>query len=441
MITIYSENKSPRLLFTLEVIFKRCLGLDYKLITDWDKFKKIDLPRINYSERVHKKSLQIRPHDLLFENSIRPVKIKLREWNNLPVFFLTNKKSPCPFDLFAASFYLVSRYEEYLDFTPDEHGRFPAKSSLAYRSGFLERPIVNEWAAFLVNHLANDYPNYGFDHREFKFCSTIDVDMAYSYKHKGFWRNLGGMARELMQLRLDEMNKRIRVLRDQEKDPFDNFEYQQAIHKTYGVESIYFILMADHGKFDKNIHWENESFMQLIQELSEHNEVGIHPSYHSNKAKKKLKEEINRLESILLKPVKSSRQHFLKLDIRETYKKLESYGIENDHSMGYSDLPGFRASICSPYPFFDLTKNEQKKLVLYPFVVMDVALMRFLKLSPDEAILKIETLFQTVKQNKGTFISVFHNESLSDFDVWKGWRKVYESMLKLAQNHGDSLSA
>ena len=32
-----------------------------------------------------------------------------------------------------------------------------------------------------------------------------------------------------------------------------------------------------------------------------------------------------------------------------------------------------------------------------------------------------------VKKVKGQFTSIWHNESLSDKDVWKGWRRVFES--------------
>lgn len=433
MITIYSENKSPRLQYTLEVIFKRCLGLEFKVITDWEKFKKIDLPRINYSERDYKKSLRIVPHDLLFEKNIHPLKIKVRDWNGTPAFFLTDKKGDCPFDLFAASFYLVSRYEEYLDYDSDEHGRFPAKESLAYQEGFLETPLVNDWAALLVELLSKDYPDYAFQHSEFRFISTIDVDMAYSYKHKGIWRNLGGFTREFLKLDLKKIEKRIKVLTDQENDPFDNFDYQEELHERLAIEVVYFILLADHGKYDKNIDWENESFIELVQNLAEKHEVGIHPSYHSNKVKKKVKEEIDRLERITIQRIESSRQHFLKLEVRETYKVLMAHQIKRDHSMGYSEVPGFRASICSPFPFYDLMKDEKTELMLYPFAVMDVALNRFLKLSPEEAIERIGKLMIAVKRRKGLFISVFHNESLSDFDNWEGWRKVYEAMLKMAQ--------
>jgi hypothetical protein len=54
----------------------------------------------------------------------------------MPVF-CQRQIGDLPFDPLAATFYLVSRYEEYLPFIPDEHGRFPAKQSFAFSNGFL----------------------------------------------------------------------------------------------------------------------------------------------------------------------------------------------------------------------------------------------------------------------------------------------------------------
>src|SRR5690606_25746194 len=101
--------------------------------------------------------------------------------------------------------------------------------------------------------------DYGFHQGSFRYISSIDVDMAFSYKHKGVWRNLGGFTRELLKLDLKKIDKRIKVLTDREDDPFDNFDYQIQLHDQLGIETIYFILLADHGKFDKNIDWDNEA--------------------------------------------------------------------------------------------------------------------------------------------------------------------------------------
>lgn len=429
MITILADIKTPRLLYTTEVIFKQVLGLEVKVMVNKEKFLAIDFPKINYSSQPIEGILRILPAELLFEEGIKKQRIKMKLWKKLPCFFLQNKEEEIPFDLFAASFYLFSRYEEYLSQSKDEHGRFDFRESLAQKAGFMQRPLVNLWATELLKIIKKRYPNYSYPQKEFKAITTLDIDMAYSYRHKGIWRNLGGFTRELLNLDLKKIEKRYRVLTEQEEDPLDNFDYQHQVHQQSGIEVIYFLLMADHGKFDKNIDYDNEAFIDLIQKLSADYTVGLHPGYASNGNIKKLKQELERLEEIVLAPITRSRQHFLKLDIRETYKRLLKHGILEDHSMGYSETTGFRASICSPFHFFDLEKNEKTPLILYPFAAMDVALNRFMKLKPLEAKTKLRQLIQEVYTVKGTFISVFHNESLSDFDNWKGWREVYEFML------------
>jgi hypothetical protein len=442
MIAVFSESKSPRLQFILTFLCKRILGIDFKLITDWEKFLKIDVPRVNYSGISHGESLQIVPSGLLSERYISPQKIKVRKWKGLPIFFLTGKKKEIPFDMLAASFYLVSRYEEYLDYHPDKHGRFPAAESLAYKEGFLEKPVINHWALILAGLLKQRYPDYTFFRQGgFEYLSTIDIDMAFCYRHKGFLRNLGGGARELMQLNFKSLGKRMAVLSGKERDPFDNFDYQEEVHDRFSVHPVYFVLLGDRGKYDKNIPFSNEAFTALIQRLVSRYKVGIHPSYGSSKARKRVRQEIRRLEDIVLHPVECSRQHFLKLDIRQTYALLQKNGIKEDHSMGYSEVPGFRAGTCTPFPFYDLQKNETRDIVLYPFAVMDVALNRFLGLNPEEAIQRIKTLMDEVRSVNGLFISVFHNESLSDFAAWEGWRNVYEKMLSFAEADDTALQA
>ncbi len=399
-------------------------------MSDWKKFEKLDLPKINYSHQVSKGMLSIVPHGLLFEKQIKEQKIKVKPWGDLPSFFQTQKGSEIPFDLFAAAFYLVSRYEEYLEQDLDHHGRFPGKLSLAFKEGFLELPLVNLWVQRLKGLLIQKHPSYVFPDGRFQYISTIDVDMAFCYKHKGAWRNLGGMAREILGMKFANAAKRVKVLSNQEPDPYDNFNWQIEEHRKHSTEAIYFMLLADHGKFDKNIDPDNEAFIEIIQNISQYHRVGIHPSYNSNKQKKKLKIEIKRLERILLKDVALSRQHFLLFDIRETYQRLLKQGIKEDHSMGYSEMPGFRASICTPFRFFDLEKNEILDITLYPFAVMDVAFRHFLNWDIAKTEDYIVNLMRQVSQVQGYFISVFHNESLSDFDKWEGWRKVYLAMLE-----------
>jgi len=439
MITIFTETKTKRLQYTLQVMFKHVLGEEFSIIADWDRFQKLDLPKINYSKKKHEGIINIKPHTLLFETDIKNIKPAVSTHDGLPAFFFTSKETYFPFDVFAAAFYLFSRYEEYQEHKSDKHGRFNVYESIAYTESFLEIPLVNLWAQRIKSILHSQNQSYLFQSQAFSYVSTIDIDMAFTFKNKGLWRTIGGFTRELLNLNLKKIEKYVKVIQGKEEDPFNNFEYQHQIHQRYGTKAIYFVLIGDYGKYDKNINFENEDFIDIIQRLSLNYPVGIHPSYSSNKIKKSLDKEIKRLENIILDDVVLSRQHFLKLDIRETYKALVKLGIKEDHSMGYSELPGFRASICSAYPFFDLDKNETLPITIYPFCVMDVALNRFLKLGVAESIKRIEKLMAEVKKVNGSFISVFHNESLSDFDNWRGWREVYEKMLSLAQSEQDTI--
>ena len=45
------------------------------------------------------------------------------------------------FDVFSASFYLVSRYEEYLPYVKDMYERFQAENSLAYKHNFYKNQL------------------------------------------------------------------------------------------------------------------------------------------------------------------------------------------------------------------------------------------------------------------------------------------------------------
>lgn len=351
----------------------------------------------------------------------------------MKIFFKTTNESNIPFDIFAASFYLVSRYEEYLPFSADQHGRFEANQSLAFKAGFLYDPIIDQWSCKLAKMLQGFFPEFKVCEREFKYISTIDVDNAYAYLYKGTVRTIGAAMRDLFKMDFDENIKRFQTLSG-EKDPFDTYSYLDALHKQYGINPYWFFLVGNYNTFDKNLPLDNEAFQDLIKEISKNTEVGIHPSYESNNDFEQLKKEFNYLSGITEKSITKSRQHFLKLLFTETYQNLLKLGIKEDYTLGYASDVGFRAGTCTPFNFYDLYNEEETGLKIYPFQVMDTTLNQYLKLSVDEAMDKIAEMIRKVKQVNGTFISLWHNESLSDHGYWKGWEPVYKRMLEIIFN-------
>ncbi|MBL4669499.1 MAG: polysaccharide deacetylase family protein [Flavobacteriales bacterium] len=432
MILIYTHKLTPRLKYIFKTIFIDILKKEINFTNNTKEFENSNNAKINYSTSKLNSGIFFESSSLLFENGIKKQNISIFDYKNNPCFFSVSKESEFPFDPFAAIFYLVSRYEEYLPHKEDEHDRFLASESLAFQNSFLEIPLANIWINNLANKIESHFQNLKFEKKEFQFISTIDIDNAYAYKHKGFIRTVGILAKSL--LKGTDFSKKIKVIFGNDNDPYNTFDYQFKIHKKYNTSPIYFFLLGDYAANDKNISAKNKTFQTLIKSISDNNRIGIHPSYASNSNIRKITKERNRLQTISQKKVRRSRQHYLKLNLPHTYRNLINNGITEDHTMGYAEQSGFRASICSPYYFYDLEKEEETTLLLFPFTTMEATFQYYLKSTPEEAIKHINKLMQKVKEVNGTFISVWHNESLSDEGIWKGWKIVYEKMLKESFN-------
>eukprot|EP01090_Pellita_catalonica_P022645 TRINITY_DN8886_c0_g1_i4.p1 TRINITY_DN8886_c0_g1~~TRINITY_DN8886_c0_g1_i4.p1 ORF type:complete len:170 (-),score=9.45 TRINITY_DN8886_c0_g1_i4:10-519(-) len=162
--------------------------------------------------------------------------------------------------------------------------------------------------------------------------------------------------------------------------------------------------------------------------------VGLHPSYYTVNNAAMLKKEKERLENITNMPIKRSRQHYLRVSLPETYQQLIDLEIDEDYSMGYTTHVGFRATTCTPFHFYDLDFEIQTPLKIFPFALMDTTLNDYMKLTPKQSLGKIRDLKNEVKAVNGTFITVFHNESLSNYLRWRGWNRLYNSMIKIVRN-------
>jgi len=324
----------------------------------------------------------------------------------------------------------VSRYEEYLPHLRDDHNRFLAFGSDALQHDYLHKPLVNIWSITLRDILQSWFSTLKFKTPEYSFVPTIDIDAAYAFKNKGLTRALGGITKSIQNRNYNEVWQRIRVMMRLEHDPFDTFELQMQLQQKYKYRAIYFILLADYGPNDKNIPYNNRYFQRLIRFLADYSEIGIHPSYASSLQPSLMVMETARLSKILKLEVEQSRQHFLKLTLPETYRNLINNDITHDYTMGYAEIPGFRASICTPFPFFDLDLDAQTNLIIHPFMVMDGTLHDYMKLSPQKAVTTIIGLIEEVRKVGGTFIPLWHNNALNEEGDWKGWLEVYIKMVE-----------
>lgn len=403
-------------------------GRPFRLTTDKQELLNTKDVCINYSEeKIEGNIYHISPHTLLFEQEIKTQEILFTQ-NELPFFFPTSGDHP--FDIFAASFYLLSRYEEYLSHARDMYGRFDHTTSLAFREKFLHRPLVNEWFSDLRNRLQQK--GYALsNNRQFTFLPTYDIDIAWSYKYKGWKRNAGGLIRDLFIGQFGRIKTRIAVLRGKKQDPFDCYGWLNGLHEKNRLRPYYFFLLADKtGKRDKNISPKHTALKALIADHAIRYPAGIHPSWQSGDKPALVEKEIANLSSITGQPVQASRQHYIRFSLPETFRLLAEKGIRFDFSMGYGSINGFRASVCTPYTWYDLHKEETSLLQLFPFCYMDANSFYEQKDDTSAALNEMRLLFSAVEKEKGVCSMIWHNTFLGTDPLYAGWRELYESFIR-----------
>ncbi len=427
-ITIYSDFQNNRTDYIFSYLLSELLGLKMIHTMNLDEANASEGPVIYYTNTDIPEKLCIRPAGLLNESTIKGRKIETGVWDGLTVLFAGEPSLPVPFDIFSASFWMISRYEEYLDHSHDMYGRFPARESLAFRAGFLDLPVVNLWTHKFAEVLRMYYPALKTKKKRFHWRTSIDIDYTWAFLNKGFLRSYAGLAASFFRGR--DYKKRLRVLNGEEQDPFFTFETIRDIHKDFPEKLLLFTLAGKPGKYDPNPRADNQEWRELFSGLAKDYQLGIHPSYRSNHSFRILKEEYETLGELVPYPLINSRQHFLKLKFPHTYRNLLELGIKNDYSMGYPGQPGFRAGVCTPFHFYDLQKEEKTSLVVWPFTLMDRTLKDYLHKLPEESMDIIKTYIEMVEKAGGWFIPVWHNDSFSDYGEWEGWKNVYIQMIE-----------
>jgi hypothetical protein len=398
------------------------LGVTYSLTLDDVNFVKHDGFKINYSHKDFENSFQIKPHGLLFQNGIKQQEIICSKENDTTIFFKTGSEH-FSFDIFSAIFYLISRYEEYLPHEKDMYGRYAHTNSLAHKEGFLNLPLVNVWLAQLKAKLKNQFATINFQPSTFNFLPSYDIDIAWSYKEKGFWRNIGGFFKS-------PSIERLTTLFINKQDPFDCYRFLDDTHTLYNLKPIYFFLVAkENGQYDKNILPTNEAMQFLIREHANKYTIGIHPSWKSNEDTVIMKKEIETLQNISNKKTSSSRQHYIKFDLPNGYNKLVELGIKDDYSMGYGTINGFRASVASSYWWYDLVNEKITALRVHPFCFMDANSHYEQKQTVEESYEELMNYYLVCKKYNGTLITIFHNNFLGTAKEFEGWAAMYKKFI------------
>ncbi|TAE87085.1 MAG: hypothetical protein EAY81_04630 [Bacteroidetes bacterium] len=426
MITVLVEQDTARLRYVLAEVLGRRLGMVY---TVTDDVNEVDFNRtvvINYTHRTVQQTIPIVPSGFLaqtFLDEVSPITITNDRWHTLLWPNHAAGKEGIPFDLFSAVFYLLSRYEEYFRIETDRHGRFTASMSLAYKRGFLRYPLVEHWCEEFKKVILKQAPNLRFKQHTFSCLSTIDIDFAYLYNGLSAKWWFAKLALAVLRFNIKSVINQVFATINRKYDPYNSYEF---IRKNTNAPIAYFMLMSDAGGYDKNINPKGVTIKRLMLSLSKYAAfIGLHPSYGSNMSLQLVQHESDLLQQAILQPVYHSRQHYLMLSFPHTYNTLVRIGITDDYTMVYADEPGFRASTCMPFNFFNVLTNQPTSLVVHSTCIMDVTLSNYLKVSTTEAKQIASTLLEVTKQFNGDFITLWHNNSFTAQTNTLNLKEVY----------------
>jgi hypothetical protein len=370
--------------------------------------------------------LQIVPHGLLTGKGARPAGgLNETEWKNVFCFF-KQEKGDIPFDLFAASFYLLALYEEYIPARLDSHERFHHEESPAYRNGALETPLIDRWAYSLKEELENKgFDTTAFRLRKYRAVSTFDIDHPFLYRNKGWIKNTGGAIRDLLQGKMTKFMERLAVQLHLRPDPyFKALRWIDEIQRRFNRPYYLFVLVAGKSPYDRKTVYPQRRFYDYLRQL-DLPITGSHPSYLTLRNLKRLMKEKVRLENILGRAVVHTRQHYLRMQTPETFQELLLAGFREDFTLSFAHAPGFRSGTAVPHPFYDLEREEETDLLIRPTILMDSTLIFHLKLTPDEALRKIKQLADACKLSGGDYLSLWHNSNLSGTEKNNPWINVF----------------
>ncbi len=427
MLLVYTHKISPRLKYVFKHICTRVLGIKVVFTTKIEEFIAHDSLKMSYTKQHLGNEFFIKSHDILFEQGLTDIEINIQKWENTKCFFFNGDKSAMPFDIFAASFYMLSRYEEYLPQRKDQYGRFIATESIGYKHDFLEQPVVDVWAYKFKEALQKQFPDFEFPTKKYRIKPIIDVPSPYNYKLKGVMRSLGGTVKDFFRFRFRSLYTRYAVLFGFKHDPYDTFKYIINKQKQSQFKFLVFFFIGSYSTFDKGININKRKYVSLIKHVADYCRVGLKASYFSVNDVEMLKKEKRQMEDVINTSLKASRFSFSKFNLPESYRNLVQLEVNEDYTMGYVNHVGFRAGSCTPFLFYDLDYEVQTPLKVCSFHVMDFALLQQASLLDKKKVLK--TIIDEVKQVNGEFVPVFHNYTFSSNDRWDGFKELFNIIL------------
>ncbi|WP_427365244.1 DUF7033 domain-containing protein [Candidatus Caldatribacterium saccharofermentans] len=166
--------------------------------------------------------------------------------------------------------------------------RFPAGASLAYREGFLDRPIVDEYVEILWACMKRLWPWLRRKEWNYQVFLSHDVDCLAGTIDKPWLNVLKGIGGDLVKrkdLSLAWRRFRAKVTGNYAVDPVNTFDFIMNVSERYGLKSaFYFKVGSGDSRFDENYSLDSPWVQELLSRIHKRgHEIGLHTSYNAYK--------------------------------------------------------------------------------------------------------------------------------------------------------------
>jgi hypothetical protein len=317
----------------------------------------------------------------------------------------------CTVDLPLSALLVLSCCEERFTQERDSHGRVPASASLAYREGFLQRPIVDEYGLAFQQALESLMPNWKPSPRQFRVNVSHDIDnigvpfnLRSTLGHTLRRRDPASTVRDIVGL-LPGINPTL----------LESVRHLVTLSLRRGLEpAVYWKGVRKSQRGYDPLHPKVRAMVAWLEKYGI--EMGVHPGYHTFRAPDKLRKEVLTVREILGSRPIGGRQDYLRW-CPDLWLDWENCGLAYDGTVGYADHIGFRAGTCIPYCPWLFALNRPAKLLELPLIVMDCTLSFYMKLNMDQSLIAVSEAIEQCKKVGGVFAMLWHNDSMLDPDL------------------------
>ena len=411
MLLVYTHKITPRLTYIFKHIFENMLKIEISFTDKVEVFVSHSGPKFSYTNKPLGDEFFIASHTLLFEQGVINQNIEIQKWEDMPIFFVTNKNGLFPFDIFASSFFLLTRYEEALPHVKTDLGHFNFLDSIAYKYNFLEEPIIDFWVFKFYKILSKSFeeinkPLHGRPSKEL----LLEVHHPYKYRHQSFLMILGDFFSSIWKINIRDLVYQILVLLRIKEDPYDSFNTWNELFENSTLNPKVFFLFAKSSSYQSSFSIFNFNYRRIIKEIGDYFNLGILASVQAQFfPNEQLKKEKKNFQDVTHNTISSIRFSNGIRDVTLDYENLSNNEFNNDYSMGYLNQIGFRAGTATPYNFYDISNEFQLPLKLHPIFANEKGIEKIDSSNPFE---KLDKYCESLPLPCGKLTIVLSNKFL-----------------------------